>query len=79
MEPWVWGVIAGVPIIGLGVAYAAGAFSTNIPALDEKIYQEQIKRTEFTGDDDVGITQGGRRKHKTKKSKSKNRKTRRRR
>lgn len=82
MEPWMWGLVAGVPVVGLGIAYASGAFSTNIPAVDQKIYQEQMKRTEFTGDEDFATgrstAEGGRRRHKTKKSKSKNKKTKRR-
>lgn len=76
-----WGVVAGVPIVGLGIVYASGAFSTNIPAIDQKIYQENLKRAEFTGDTDYGTgkipAEGGSRK-KTKKSKSNHKKTKRR-
>jgi len=82
MEPWMWGVAAGVPIVGLGIAYASGAFSTNIPAIDQKIYQENLRRTEFTGDEEFATgrstAEGGRRK-KTKKAKSNHKKTKRRR
>jgi len=75
MEPWIWGVIAGVPVVAAGIAYSMGAFSTDIPGINEKIRQAEEERTAFTGDDDYSY--GGRRK-KTKKSKSKHKKTKRR-
>lgn len=68
MEPWIWGVIAGVPILAVGTAYAMGAFSTDIPSINAQISDAQA----FQGD-----TYGGRRK-KTKKSKSGHKKTKRR-
>lgn len=68
MEPWIWGVVAGVPILAVGAAYAMGAFSTDIAGVNAQIADSQA----FTGD-----TYGGRRK-KTKKSKSGNKKTKRR-
>ena len=68
MEPWIWGIIAGVPVLAVGAAYAMGAFSTDIPSIDSKIYDAQS----YQGD-----VYGGRRK-KTKKSKSGHKKTKRR-
>jgi hypothetical protein len=68
MEPWIWSVIVGVPIVAVGAAYVMGAFSTDIPMVNAQIADAQA----FQGD-----TYGGRRR-KTKKSKSGHKKTKRR-
>jgi hypothetical protein len=75
MEPWIWGVIVGVPVIATGIAYSMGAFSTDTSDINRKIREIEMERTAFTGDDDSPY--GGRRR-KTKKSKSKHKKTKRR-
>lgn len=75
MEPWIWAIIGGVPVVAVGTAYAMGAFSTNIPAVNQKIAEAQANSTAFTGDDDYQSSAG--RRKKTKKSKSKHKKTKR--
>lgn len=72
MEPWIWGVIAGVPVLAVGAAYAMGAFSTNIPTMP--------RSTSFTGDEAyaTGSDMTAGRRRKTKKSKSGHKKTKRR-
>ena len=93
MEPWMWGVVAGVPVVALGAAYASGAFSTKTSSLDQSLKNYNITpsiakdpsameaavQQEKTAF--TGDTEGGKRKKKikTKKSKSSHKKTKRRR
>jgi hypothetical protein len=73
MQPWIWGIIAGVPILATGAAYAMGAFSTDKST-------PLTRSTSFTGDEEYATGRdmtAGRRK-KTKKSKSGHKKTKRR-
>lgn len=78
MQSWMWGIVAGVPIVAAGVAYSMGAFSTNIPAINQQIKDTTEASTAFTGDTEEPHL-GGRRKHKkTKKAKTGNKKTNRR-
>ena len=72
MEPWIWGIIAGVPVLAVGAAYAMGAFSVDTSA--------PPRSTSFMGDKEYATGRdmtAGRRK-KTKKSKSGHKKTKRR-
>ncbi len=76
MQSWTWAVIGIVPVVAVGAAYALGAFSTNIPSVNQKIQETQEAVTAFNGDTDETHL-GGRRK-KTKKSKQNHKKTKRR-
>ena len=80
MEPWGWGLIAGVPIIVGGIAYGIWSSSKKNNSLIDNSSRE------FRGDSmneglydttyGTSYTSGGRRK-KTNKSKSKHKKTKR--
>ena len=77
MEPWVWAIVGVVPVVAVGAAYAMGAFSTDIPGINQKITQAEMAKTAFTGDEDESYQSAGRRHKRTKKSKSKHKKTKR--
>jgi hypothetical protein len=78
METWMYGLLA-IPVVGVGIAYAMGAFSTNTAQLNQQIAQLREEQTAFPGDIEMNSPTAGGRRKKTKKSKSKNKKTKRRR
>lgn len=77
MQTWMYGLLA-IPVVAAGAAYMSGAFSTDIPGINQKIRQTELENAAFTGDNELSPYQSAGRKKKTKKSKSNNKKTKRR-
>jgi hypothetical protein len=86
-----WGIVAGVPVVALGAAYATGAFSTKTSSLDQALgpsyssssfARNPAALSSALQEEKVafrGDTDTGGKRKNTKKSKSGNKKTKRRR
>jgi hypothetical protein len=78
MESWIWAIVGVVPVVAVGAAYALGAFSTNIPSINQQIAKTQEVNTAFTGDNEENHLGGKRKKTKKSVMKHKHKKTNRR-